>query len=479
MSASSRRFSCRLAEGRASGERSIGQVQRNGDLQFKTRQEAGKKLIALRKETLDAELAESAAATAKIEAQKAQGTIGEAEAARQTSKIKVEESQKRLEQLKKEADLETNPEVKRKLVADVAKTESEITKIKAEEINRRNAERLKDFDEQGKLLQAELDTGRIGEEKFNEKKRKLDQSRSTEEIAQLRGKLERLKSTDKEGREAIEAQIAEAESTREAKRKAANEREIATLEKKLQTELAMTNAYESQRQLLTAQGLREGTISKEKADVESARSSKAQAEAEISAAQERLDKLRSLAPTSTEAEYKAFKLREAELEGKLSKSRLDSLSKNSAIENALVAELAAENQRANEKIQVARESFRTKLSEEEIQALKEKGFDLEEINRSIADKLLSQDQKDADAQYKAKLEQINKLKIEKETLSLSTVKEKKTFSPVEHSSKSVSIDLVGHLSGKVDIGKLRTGEVRFLSDLGSKDYYVAISKVRK
>ena len=75
--------------------------------------------------------------------------------------------------------------------------------------------------------------------------------------------------------------------------------------------------------------------------------------------------------------------------------------------------------------------------------------------------------------------QINKLKIEKETLSMSTVKEKKTFSPVKHSSKSVSIDLVGHLSGKVDIGKLRTGEVRFLSDLGSKDYYLAISKVRK
>ena len=91
--------------------------------------------------------------------------------------------------------------------------------------------------------------------------------------------------------------------------------------------------------------------------------------------------------------------------------------------------------------------------------------------------------------------QINKVKIEeekekekangkekekeKETLAQLTVVEKKTFSPVEHSLQSVSIDLVGHLSGKVDIGKLRTGEVRFLSDLGSKDYYLAISKVRK
>ena len=53
------------------------------------------------------------------------------------------------------------------------------------------------------------------------------------------------------------------------------------------------------------------------------------------------------------------------------------------------------------------------------------------------------------------------------------------FSPREMSLKSLSIDLVGHLNGKVEVGKLRTGKVRFLSDLSSKDYYDAISKVKK
>lgn len=53
------------------------------------------------------------------------------------------------------------------------------------------------------------------------------------------------------------------------------------------------------------------------------------------------------------------------------------------------------------------------------------------------------------------------------------------FSPIESSLKSISIDLVGHLNGKVEVGNLKTGKVRFLSDLGSKDYYEAISKVRK
>ena len=53
------------------------------------------------------------------------------------------------------------------------------------------------------------------------------------------------------------------------------------------------------------------------------------------------------------------------------------------------------------------------------------------------------------------------------------------FSPLESSLKSISIDLVGHLNGKVEVGILKTGKVRFLSDLGSKDYYEAISKVKK
>jgi hypothetical protein len=39
----------------------------------------------------------------------------------------------------------------------------------------------------------------------------------------------------------------------------------------------------------------------------------------------------------------------------------------------------------------------------------------------------------------------------------------------------ISLDLIGHLDGKVDVGTLKTGEVRFLSDLRSREYYKAIS----
>jgi hypothetical protein len=43
---------------------------------------------------------------------------------------------------------------------------------------------------------------------------------------------------------------------------------------------------------------------------------------------------------------------------------------------------------------------------------------------------------------------------------------------------SISIDLVGHLNGEVQVGTLKTGEVRFLSDLRSRDYYEALSRAR-
>lgn len=79
--------------------------------------------------------------------------------------------------------------------------------------------------------------------------------------------------------------------------------------------------------------------------------------------------------------------------------------------------------------------------------------------------------------FNKKPTKINKINLRKMNEKTQNYAENDGFSPVEFSAKSLSIDLVGHLNGKVDVGTLRTGRVRFLSDLGSKDYYEAISKV--
>jgi hypothetical protein len=53
------------------------------------------------------------------------------------------------------------------------------------------------------------------------------------------------------------------------------------------------------------------------------------------------------------------------------------------------------------------------------------------------------------------------------------------FNPSLSAINTVSIDLVGHLEGAIDVGTLKTGKVRFLSDLSSKEYYRSISQVIK
>jgi hypothetical protein len=52
------------------------------------------------------------------------------------------------------------------------------------------------------------------------------------------------------------------------------------------------------------------------------------------------------------------------------------------------------------------------------------------------------------------------------------------FDPGRTSLDTISIDLVGHLDGPIDVGKLKTGPVRFLTDLSSLEYYRSISKAR-
>ena len=65
----------------------------------------------------------------------------------------------------------------------------------------------------------------------------------------------------------------------------------------------------------------------------------------------------------------------------------------------------------------------------------------------------------------------------KENSNSNLILKNANFSPQNSALNSISIDLVGHLNGEVNIGHLRTGKVRFLSDLNSREYYEAISRV--
>ena len=83
----------------------------------------------------------------------------------------------------------------------------------------------------------------------------------------------------------------------------------------------------------------------------------------------------------------------------------------------------------------------------------------------------SEKEKDKEKERKEKTFQ------KKENSDTNFILKNANFSPQKSALNSISIDLVGHLNGEVNIGHLRTGKVRFLSDLNSREYYEAISRV--
>lgn len=290
------------------------QIKNNTELEFSIRKDAAEKIKAIRKQSFDADLAEQSAAQAEIAAKQAAGVIGEAESARQITESKIAESKIRIRQQREELDNELNPEARRKLAADIRKSQAELTKIEAEERERRNKERLKDFDEAQKMIQRDFDKGRISEEQYNQELAANDEERSAEEIRQLDEKFAKLQSTDKEGREAIQAQIAEAESKQEKNREAAINREVATLKK----------ATEDKNKLLQA-ALDKGQISEEEYNKERAAAEIDAADAEIELLKDKLSKVSStnvkaqedLLVKIAEAESKKEQVRKQSMEREL------------------------------------------------------------------------------------------------------------------------------------------------------------------
>ena len=320
------------------------QVRSNTELEIKIRQDASKKIIEIKKQSTEADLAELGAQNAIVESKKAQGIIGESEAAKQISEIKIKESRRRIDQQKEELNAELNPERRRKLEAEVQKSEAEITRIEAEEQNRRNAQRLKSFDNKIAILKGEYEKGNVPQEEFNKKQLALDLARSAEEVSQLRVKFSKIQATDKDGREALEAQIAAAESAAEAARKASNDRTVAIIEQGYKKTLDIARNGELQKSLELEKAILAGSKTREQANTEAAQSSIQTAEQQFQAEADKLEKLKNLIPLKNPADQAAQEGRFREQQNKSLESELTLTKKRVEAKNA-----AAEVSKAAEK----------------------------------------------------------------------------------------------------------------------------------
>ena len=386
-------------------EKELEGVRSNTELQLKVRVDAGKKLNAVRKELADAELSEIGAQTAEIAAKKAQGSIGEDEAAKETTATKVAESRIRIEQQQKELANELNPEARRKLEGEVRKSEAEITKIESEERDRRNAERLKEFDEKAKIIQGGLDKGRITEDQFNAQKKSLDVARSAEEIQQLNDKFARLNITDKAGREAVQAQIAEAESKQEANKKQANERELATLQESVSKTTELVRNAETSKKLEVEKAIADGVKTRADGDAEIAKIAIEGAEKVVAAEKSKLDKLKSFPPFLNPKENEALQHQIRDQENKTSELQLGLIQKRLAAERS-----ALEERKKLIDEEYNRKNQATKNVDLDNQLELEKAVLNKTITRSEADNKMAQSAKDRiDSEYAAEKDKYDKL----------------------------------------------------------------------
>ena len=125
----------------------------------------------------------------------------------------------------------------------------EIAETIAEERDKRNAELVKNFEEQQSIIEGYLAQGLSTEESFNDQRTQLQLSGLDEQIKQQQQALGRLSEGDKEGREAINAQIGKLQGDRQKIIQDGYKQEVDLLDRQLQKSLDLVKEAELARQI--------------------------------------------------------------------------------------------------------------------------------------------------------------------------------------------------------------------------------------
>ena len=188
---------------------------------------------------------------AEVESQQKNGEIGVRESEKLITDLTIKELEERKsaqQQIQSEQRAFGNIEAARKAGEEIKKIESDITKAIAEERSKRNEELVKNFQEQQSIIEGYLAQGLTTEKNYNNQKSQLQIEGLDEQIRQQRNKLGKLAGDDKEGREAINAEIGKLQVQRQKTIKDGYDQELSALEKQLQKTVDLVKEAELIRQ---------------------------------------------------------------------------------------------------------------------------------------------------------------------------------------------------------------------------------------
>ena len=188
---------------------------------------------------------------AEVESQQKNGEMGVRKSEKLITDLTIKELEERKsaqQKIQSEQRAFGNIEAARKAGEEIKKIESDITKAIAEERSKRNEELVKNFQEQQSIIEGYLAQGLTTEKNYNNQKSQLQIEGLDEQIRQQRNKLGKLAGDDKEGREAINAEIGKLQVQRQKTIKDGYDQELSTLEKQLQKTVDLVKEAELIRQ---------------------------------------------------------------------------------------------------------------------------------------------------------------------------------------------------------------------------------------
>ncbi|HEY9642756.1 MAG TPA: hypothetical protein V6C57_19870, partial [Coleofasciculaceae cyanobacterium] len=315
----------------AAAIKQLQEVQGNTKLSFEQQKAAAEAITKITEAETKRRTEASKTEQQQIQAQVAAGTLSQAESEKRLTEAKISETEIRLkatqDAIAREKKEGRGGGTKAKELAEQEKQlQAEISKTRAEGEKQQREQRIKDFDEQGKLLESQLAQRQISEQEFNKRSLANAEARANEELKQIQAQRSKLAATDKQGLEALAAQEAEVRA------KLAKARDDA---RKKENETRLKD-FDEQTKGLEAE-FAERTITEQEFNERSLAITEARGQEEL----RQLAAQRKLLAANDKEGLEAIAAQEAEVRARVAKAREDALRKEIERRTRLIEEESA------------------------------------------------------------------------------------------------------------------------------------------
>jgi hypothetical protein len=227
----------------------LAKIRDDSGLEAATRKKAADEITGITKARIAAESTAIAAQIAAVAQLKANERLGEQEADRLTTRLKLEELAKQQETQAAAIENAQSQQARDQAIAELEKTEAAKLQLIGDYQERARKAFLAGYDAQRQLLSAQREIGLSSERDYQDRLLLLNADQLDEQIAQLQQSLSRLAAADNLGRDKILGQIGEAEGKRQKLIKDYDQKAIELENTRYENYLKAYEAYKSTSQI--------------------------------------------------------------------------------------------------------------------------------------------------------------------------------------------------------------------------------------